>query len=465
MGEMGEETPTYTNHVAVLAFPFGTHAAPLLNLTRRLAASAPNATFSFFSTAKSNCSIFGPQHHGFGNIKAYNIDDGVPEGYVFAGRRMEDIELFLSATPGNYRKGIEEAVLDTGKGITCFLSDTLIWHAADMAQEMNVPWIPFWTAAAGSLCAHLYTDLIRETAAKLNDSGLETLPLNFVPGMPSALSIKDVPMEVLGGDLNSTFSHLMHQMARTVTRGTAVAINSLEELDPSITKHFKSKFQDYLPVGPFNLTSSSTTSNVDPHYCLTWLNKNKPSSVAYVSFGTVTTPPPHELIALANALENSGMAFLWSLKDNFRDRLPQGFVNRTSRRGLIVPWAPQSKILEHPSVVVFITHCGWNSVIESVTGGVPMICRPFFGDQKMNGRLVSDVWQIGVQAQNGVLSEDGLMDAFDMILSNDQGKNMKENVVALKELAVKAVGEKGSSTMNFYTLLGIVTGSSSLKPC
>nr|UGB90593.1 UDP-glycosyltransferase [Sinopodophyllum hexandrum] len=460
MGEVGEtlNNTISGNHVAVLAFPFGTHAAPLLNLTKRLAAAAPNTTFSFFSTAKSNRSTFGSQHHGLDNIRAYDVDDGVPEGYVFTGRRQEDIELFFSVTPENFRTEIQKAVMDTGKMITCFLTDPFIWHAADMAQELNVPWIPFWTAGAASLSAHMYTDLIRETAAKVDASGRKEVPLSFVPGMSSALRIKDVPMEVCGGNLDSMFAHLLHQMGKTVTRGTALVINSFQELDPSITKDFISKFRHYLPVGPFTLTNPSA-SNLDPYNCISWLNRNKPASVAYVSFGTVTTPPPQELTALANALENSGINFMWSLKDQFKERLPQGFLDRTRKRGLIIPWAPQSKVLEHPSVRAFVTHCGWNSVIESITGGVPMICRPFFGDQTMNARLVSELWGIGVAAENGVLSEDGLMNAFELILSREEGKKMRENVQMLKSLAIQAVGEKGSSSFNFNTLLGLITNT------
>nr|DAD42518.1 TPA_asm: hypothetical protein HUJ06_000748 [Nelumbo nucifera] len=130
-------------HIAVMAFPFGTHAAPLLNITRRLAAAAPEATFSFFSTAKSNRSVFSSsgdalllrQH----NVKAYDITDGIPDGYHFTGRPQESIELFLEATPGNFKEGFEEAVAEMGKKTTCVLSDAFLWCAAVMADELRRP--------------------------------------------------------------------------------------------------------------------------------------------------------------------------------------------------------------------------------------------------------------------------------------------------------------------------------------
>nr|QTU90760.1 flavonoid 3-O-glucosyltransferase [Epimedium koreanum] len=439
-------------HVAVLAFPFGTHAAPLLTLTQRLSTSAPNATFSFLSTTQSNTSIFTTQN--LPNIKAYNIDDE-PGNHVYTGSH-EDYDLFMRSIPTIYNNGIQKSVLETGKSITCFLTDLFLFHAADLAEELKVPWIPFWTAGACSLSTHLHTDLIIKTIT--NHPGREDMKLNFIPGMPTALQIKDLPMEVFGGDMGSMFVQLLLQMGKTLLRATAVALNTFEELEQSVVDDFKLKFQHCLAIGPFTLTNPKTL-DLDRHDCLSWLSNQKPESVVYISFGTLMVPPPDEITALADALEKSGVPFLWSLKDNFKGQLPEGFMDRVSRRGMVVPWAPQAKVLEHPNVAVFVTHCGWNSVLESITGGVPMICRPFFGDQKPNGRLVSDVWGIGVGAKDGVLSKDGLIDAFDLVVSKEQGKKLREKVQTLKEVATQAVGDKGSSTTNFNKLLGLVTST------
>ena len=87
--------------------------------------------------------------------------------------------------------------------------------------------------------------------------------------------------------------------------------------------------------------------------------------MAYVSFGTVVTPPPHEIVAVAKALEVSGFPFLWSLKKHLKDLLPKGFLERTSESGKVVAWAPQTKVLGHGSVGVFVTDCGCNSVYIS----------------------------------------------------------------------------------------------------
>lgn len=168
------------------------------------------------------------------------------------------------------------------------------------------------------------------------------------------------------------------------------------------------------------------------------------------------TPPLQELVAVAEALEATGVPFLWSLKDHSKANLPKGFLERTSLNGKVVPWAPQFEVLGHASIGVFITHCGWNSVTESVICGVPMICRPFFGDQNLNRRLVQDVWRIGVGVEGGVFTKSGLTRDLHLILAHE-GRKMREKIGVLKELGRKAIESNGSLTTNFISLLEVVS--------
>lgn len=243
-------------------------------------------------------------------------------------------------------------------------------------------------------------------------------------------------------------------MGRMLPRATTVAINSFEGLEPFVVDHLKLKLQKFLYIGPLTLTSPQPSIS-DVHGCLPWLDKHTASSVVYISFGTVITPPPNELEALVEAVEASGVSFLWSIKDNMNHHLPKGFLERTSsgKKGKVIPWAPQPQVLAHPSTGVFITHCGWNSVLESIAGGVPMVCRPFFGDHGLNMRMVESVWKIGIGVEGGVFTKSGTMKAVEQILLHDQGKKMREKLGVLKELGIKAVGPQGSSFKNLKCLL------------
>uniref|UniRef100_A0A2P2Q701 anthocyanidin 3-O-glucosyltransferase n=1 Tax=Rhizophora mucronata TaxID=61149 RepID=A0A2P2Q701_RHIMU len=168
-------------------------------------------------------------------------------------------------------------------------------------------------------------------------------------------------------------------------------------------------------------------------------------------------PPPHELAELAEALEASGFPFLWSIKENPEEKLPNGFLERTKEKGKIVSWTPQVKVLQHKATGVFMTHSGWNSILESIIGKVPMICRPFFGDQHLNTRIIEAVWEAGVGIKGAIIRKDATIEALNLILSTEEGDKMREKLGALKELALDAVKSDGSSAENFKDLVEIVT--------
>ncbi|KAL5769650.1 hypothetical protein ACOSP7_013804 [Xanthoceras sorbifolium] len=440
-------------HVAVLAFPFSTHAGPLLSIISRLASFAPNTHFSFFNTAESNNSLFSThKHHFLPNVKAYNVSNGVPEGYMFVGKPQEDIELFMKVAPDNLRKAVVEAAAETGRKVSCLVNDGFLWFAAEMAEEMEVPFVPCWLSGSSSLSAHFYTDLIRETIGLEGIEGREDEQLKFITGM-SKVRIRDLPEGVLFGNLQSVFSHMLRQMGLNLPQGEAVIINSFEELDPTINNDLKSKFKLFLNVGPFNLISPPPVV-LDTSSCLLWLDRQKPASVAYLGFGSVLRLSPNEIVAVAEALEASKVPFIWSLKKNLQAHLP-----KTNLNGIVVEWAPQLDVLAHNAVGVFINHGGWSSLMESMGCGVPMIIRPFFGDQRLNARMVQDEWEIGVSVEGGIITKNGLLRSLDLILWHEKGKKMRENVRKFKKLAEKAIGPRGSSTENFKALVDIVSRS------
>ncbi|KAK6783696.1 hypothetical protein RDI58_017150 [Solanum bulbocastanum] len=444
-------------HVAVVAFPFATHAGLLYGLVQRLANTLPNVTFTFFSTKNSNSSIFNSQNcNSNTNLKPYDVSDGVPEGQLLGGGLEEIIGLFFKSAKKNIHNAMISAENDSGKKITCVIADAFMWFSSDMAQEFNVSWIPVWTSAAGSLSVHVDTDVIRQNVGIQGIDGREDEILNFIPGI-SEVRLGDLPGGIVSGDLKSPFSMMLHKMGKTIGKGKAIPINSFEELDPQMVQYLKSKFNNILNVGPFNLTSPPTLANiVDKYDCIEWLNHQEPNSVAYIGFGTVATPPPNELKAMAQALEEKKIPFLWSIKENFMSHFPQGFLENTSEYGKVVPWVPQVKVLEHSAIGVFINHSGWNSVLESIASGVPIICRPFFGDHHLNAWMVEKVWKIGVKIEGGIFTKSGTIDALDLVLSKNR-EELKEQIGMYKELALKAVGTSGSSTQNFNKLVEIIT--------
>nr|KYP61206.1 Flavonoid 3-O-glucosyltransferase [Cajanus cajan] len=202
--------------------------------------------------------------------------------------------------------------------------------------------------------------------------------------------------------------------------------------------------------------SFPTLSVTDSSGCLSWLDTKSSRSVAYVSCGTVVIPSPQELEAMAEALEESGLPFIWSLKENVLPLLPKGFVERTSARGKIVSWVPQTQVLAHDSVGVFVTHCGSNSVTESLSSGVPMICRPFFGDQGVAARVIEGVWETGVIIEGRVFTKSGLLKSLNLILVQEEGKKIRDNALKMKKTVEDAATPEGKAAHDFINLVKLI---------
>ncbi|KAJ8634649.1 hypothetical protein MRB53_008916 [Persea americana] len=384
----------------------------------------------------------------------YDPPDGLPEGYELKRGIEEELEFFLRATPGNYREALKrEGELRVERCVPLVCGGD--------GRGDGVPWVAFWIGVACSLLVHLCTDLIRqmigtqphEVSSRLDES------LSIIPGC-SQFQVRDLPEGIVVGPLDSPLFKSLHRMSQELPRAAAILVNDIEEMDPTpILDHLGTIIKKCLPVGPLShLAPTRPDSDSDPRSCLPWLESKAPASVAYVGFGTMLVPPPSELAALAEGLEASGAHFLWSLKDEHRESLPAGFLDRTRGRGLVVPWTPQTRVLAHVAVGAFINHCGWNSVLEGIMEGVPMMCRPFFGDERVNARVLSHVLGIAAEIKGGVLTREGVMDGLDLLL-REEGKKMREKVGSLKQIGRNAVSQTGSTTKNLKTLLEIIKGS------
>lgn len=370
---------------------------------------------------------------------------------------MVPIELFLKVTPGNFKKSMEEMVRETGLKINCLLTDAFLWFGGEIGEEMGIPWISFWTGAPHSLSAHMYTDAIVEASGSGGDEAANKT-LDFLPGM-SAFHIKDLPEEILKAHEGKPFPKLLYNVGLSAPKATAVVLNAYDEMDPTVIDDLKSKIKRLLTVGPLSLTPSPPPRVSDETGCLTWLDHQEKGSVAYISFGTVLSPPPLELLAVAEALMAKKMKHLWSIRDSAKRHFIEFHDLKIGESGKVCEWTPQWQILHHKAIGVFITHCGWSSISESIGGGVPMICRPFFGDQKLNMRIIQDVWGIGVGIEGVGFTKDAVLSALEVIFDDKKGEKMRENICSLKERGKKAVEEGGSSVENLKILVHMLNSS------
>ncbi|GFP83141.1 hydroquinone glucosyltransferase [Phtheirospermum japonicum] len=221
------------------------------------------------------------------------------------------------------------------------------------------------------------------------------------------------------------------------------------------------------PVGPLIRTGPEAESDQGPEI-LKWLNDQPQKSVIYVSFGSGGTLSLEQITELALGLEMSGHKFLWVVRspqenaaaaylntpENIMNDplhyLPQGFLERTKNRGLVVAlWAPQIQILGHGSTSGFLTHCGWNSILESAVFGVPLIAWPLCFEHKMNAVFLRDGLKAAIRVkgnENGVVESGHVSEVVKQLMEGEEGKIIRERMMDVKIAAGNALSQEGSSS-------------------
>ncbi|KAL1532751.1 UDP-glycosyltransferase 83A1-like [Salvia divinorum] len=180
--------------------------------------------------------------------------------------------------------------------------------------------------------------------------------------------------------------------------------------------------------GPFLILDSNNVNSTnffsEDSSCLRWLDSKPDGSVVYVSFGSLAVFSQQQLDELALGLELSGRAFLWVVRPDLANGsqvvYPPGFGTGL---GEIVEWAPQNRVLSHPSIGCFVSHCGWNSTMEGVSNGLRFLCWPYFADQLHNVRYICDKWGIGLKIdfdEVGIRSRYEIKNEIDMLFSDNK---------------------------------------------
>jgi pathogen-inducible salicylic acid glucosyltransferase len=185
--------------------------------------------------------------------------------------------------------------------------------------------------------------------------------------------------------------------------------------------------------------------------CMKWLNDRPEGSVVYVSFGSVAAVEVEQMEEIAWGLRMSNRCFLWVVRESEEVKLPKNFVEEMSEKGLVVRWCSQLEVLGHEAVGCFVTHCGWNSTLEALSFGVPMVGVPHYSDQSTNAKYIMDVWKMGLKApvdEKGIVRREAAEQCIKEIMEGERGKEMKKNVFKWRKLAKEAVDEGGSSDKN-----------------
>ncbi|CAM0954083.1 unnamed protein product [Alopecurus aequalis] len=444
---------TRGRRVLVFPLPYQGHINPMFQLAGLLHARG-------FAVTVFHAHFNAPDPSGHPAYDFVPVPDGVPTGSTDDTIKVTIERIFTvnTACEAPFRKRLATLLEAPGArdDVACLIADAHLLTLMDVARRQGVPTLALRTGSAACF---------RNIAANpmLCDKG-------YLPAQESQLDapVRELPPYRVRDLLTIGRSCEEHELAckllsravEAVRTSSGFIINTFDALEAD---ELATTRQDLgLPVfdiGPLHKVSPAASSSLLPQdrACLEWLDARAPASVLYISFGSLASMSGADLAETAWGVANSGQPFLWVLRSDLvrgvaRVALPDGFAAVTRDRAMMVSWAPQEEVLAHPAVGGFWTHCEWNSTLEGVCDGVPMLCRPYFGDQMGNARYVEHVWRAGL-VLNGELERGNVEVAIRRLMESKEGDAMRERAHELRSRADEATAEAGSSRLNIDNLV------------
>ncbi|PQP95134.1 crocetin glucosyltransferase chloroplastic [Prunus yedoensis var. nudiflora] len=346
-----------------------------------------------------------------------------------------------------------------GHPYTCLVYTILLPWAADLARELHLPSVLAWIQAATLFDVYYY----------------------YLSGLPLDLASRDLPSFMLAANPYNFALPLFEKQFELLQRETnpIILVNTFDALEPEALKAIDK--YNLIGIGP--LIPSAFLDRKDPSdtsfggdlfqksmdsSCIEWLNLKPEGSVIYVSFGSVSALSKDQMEEIAKGLLDYGRPFLWVIREKEERNGQYNEAEKEEEKlscreeleelGKIVLWCSQLEVLSNPSLGCFVTHCGWNSIMESLVSGVPVVAFPLWTDQRTNAKLIEDTWKTGVRVapneEEGIVVGEELKRCLELVMgSGEIGEELRRNAKKWKGLAREAVSEGGSSDKNLMAFL------------
>ncbi|XP_023887463.1 mogroside IE synthase [Quercus suber] len=446
-------------HILVIPYSLQGHINPMLQFSKRLASKGPRVTF--ISTSRISKSI---QAHESSSINFETISDGSEE--------VQDLEIidekvkrFNSQVSQNLPKLIEKH--NSSKYPPKFLAyDSILPWALNVARQSGLDGAPFFTQSCvvNNIYYHAHQGTLQMPLEEASSTSLPSMPSLGINDMPSIFC----DMESYPGELNIVVSQFSN-----FQEANWLLCHTFDELEDEVINWMTSRWH-FKTIGPA-IPSIYLDKRLedDKEYglnlfkpnmdtCMKWLDTKKIGSVVYISFGSMAALGEEQMVEITSCLKNSNCYFLWVVRESKWKKLPGNFLQEIVEKGLVVSWCPQLEVLAHKAIGCFMTHCGWNSTLEALSLGVPMIAMPQWMDQTTNAKYIMDMWKVGVRIkvdEKGIVTKEEIELCIREVIGGDRGKEMKRNLMKWMELAKEAVDKDGSSDKNIDEFVAKISHS------
>ncbi|XP_055356955.1 uncharacterized protein LOC129602037 isoform X2 [Paramacrobiotus metropolitanus] len=442
-------------HILAVAFPAFGHYIPLLELAKRI---IPHHDVTMVISATRDKVIRERHLLPPASIGFHTVDDGVSERIDENFTDLGMLVRIVERSKPHYEKFIESLNTDNSPlpHVDAVFCDITLSQACEPCATKGIP-LYVVNPLPTMLMAKSFT--IQEDTPTVPDDTFfkEHAPGTNLANLPVQNSIKVLAL----GNI------------RACKKAHAILFNSFDELEPGGLEsfqqnpHTKDKMVKF--IGPL-ATTNDQESNSDglADKVMQWMDTQKERNVVYFSLGSIATLSKEQIVEIANALVSLNRPFIWSLRPFQQVHLPEVMKGQTAdsfdsdSKYLIIPWAPQKRILAHKATVLFVSHCGWNSTLESVSFGVPIVAWPMFGDQHVNAALVEQR-QIGIKVKGTgtknptAVPAEEIARAIATVAGWDAGQEKRtlyaEKMEFMGQKAREAVAEKGPSTNSLMEIL------------
>ncbi|WOG86935.1 hypothetical protein DCAR_0206154 [Daucus carota subsp. sativus] len=458
MGEIDRELACKT-HVMIIPFPAQGHMSPMMQFSKRLAFKGVKVTMVVPLKLQDSMQIL--YDSPLISLECITFDFGKDE----IPNDMQSYMGFMKLKITTVLPELLEKQENNGCPVKFLVIDSLFPSGVEMCHQFGLRGAPFFTQS----CAvnAIYLNVLQGRLKIPFDKGLSNFSL---PSLP-VLDTVDMPSNVIG-----TFPDLWAYFSRQFSgleKADWVFLNSFDKLETEEAKWLASHCP-LTTVGPAipsmyldkklpnDKKYGISLYKPEAEVCLNWLDERDPGTVVYISFGSVDKLSQEYMEEIGRGLLKSNSFFLWAIRDSEREKLSSDFISESSEKGLIVSWCPQLDVLAHRAVGSFMSHCGWNSTLEALSLGVPVVAVPVWFDQPTNGKYIVDIWRVGVRVpvdESGMVSREDVAACIMDAMEGDSKEEIRENALKWRQVAIEAMDEGGSSDRNIDDFISKLVSS------
>ncbi|KAF8406394.1 hypothetical protein HHK36_008481 [Tetracentron sinense] len=449
-------------HIALLSSPGLGHLIPILELGKRLL-SLHGFHITIFVTTTQASTAQSQLLNSQTVPGKLTIVELPPADISSLVRPDTAIEITICIIVRESIPALQSAILAMTQQPTVLIVDIFGIDAFEIADQFQIPKYVFITSSAIFLALTVYVPTLDGLVVG------EYVDLQEPIRVPGCNPIR--PDDVVDPMLDRKHERysVYVDICFRLLMAHGLFLNTWEDLEPITIRALREDIVTFTPpIYPIGPLMRSVGPPIAGRECLDWLDMQRTESVLYVSFGSGGTISAEQLTELATGLELSQQRFIWVVRaptkkdasatfftsgnghDDLSEYFPDGFLTRTREVGLMVPqWAPQVEILSHPSIGGFLSHCGWNSTIESIMNGVPMIAWPLYAEQRMNASILTEDLNVAVRPEilpaKGVVGRKEIERMVRRVMEGEEGNELRGRVRELRSSALKSLNEGGSS--------------------